>query len=390
MHSQASPAPTRSTLLEAARRATAAPPGRVALHLAGLPSAAHRRRVLKVLLQDAAQAGGGQVFETTDGAMLLLGAQEAAAARASQALGRLAGPQPVVAQTWRLPQDAAPLLAWVEGANLGPGAAPPAPSPSIAGLDALLAGLRPDRVFRRQAILRLGQEMALPGRRLVLSAAALTAELGPLAEDADLRRHAEDALARLLPRMVGTPGPLNPPGVLLLPLPAETLPGPAPRPGLVGVLPLHTAANPEALAERRAALAELGWGLAIAGLDATALPLLQPEHLAADWLLLQWSPALARCGFTPGPAMAGSCILGGTDAPEALAWGMAQGITRFAGPHVETVLASARLTGCREAGECTQRQCGERAAATAPAARTGCRNLALLDATLPLPKAATA
>ncbi len=382
-------APNRGALLEAARRVVAAGVGgRVALRLAGVPAASHRRRVLKVLLQDAAQTGGGQVFETTTGEMLLLGTQVSAAARASAALARLAGTAPLTLETWMLPQEAQRLMSWVEAATLLPPQGPPPAAPGIAGLDALLATLAPELVFRRRGILRLGQEMALPGRLLEFSAAALAAELGGLAEDADLRRHAEDALVRRLLSRLGAPGPLRPQGTLLLPLPLDLMPGPVPRPGLVGVLPLQAAADPDALEERRAAMAEQGWGLAVAGLDAAALRLVAADAIPADWLLLHWSPALAALDPALAPATLRRCLLLGCDGPEALAWGQSRGITRFVGPHVEAVLAAARLSGCREAAACTQRQCGERAAATASAARTACRNQALLDATLPLAKAA--
>ncbi len=384
------PAANRATLVEAARRALAGPPGRVALRLAGLPAAPHRRRVLKVLLQDTAQASGGQVFETAEGEMLLLGAPEAAAARVALAISRLAAPGPLAAETWRLPLDSPRLMAWVEAASLRPAPPPPPPLPGVVGLDQALEAVPPDRVFRRRSILRLGSEMAMPGRRLVVSGPALAAELGVLAEDPDLRRHAEDMLALRLLRGLTRPGPLNPPGALLLPLPLAGLPPPAPRPGLVAVLPLASAADPDALADRREALAELGWGLAISGLDPAALRLVALAAIPADWLLLRWVPGMADPAHGLGPSEASRCVLVGCDGPEALAWGRAHGLTRFSGPHVEAVLASARLGGCREAAGCTQRQCGERAAATAAAARTGCRNLGLLDATLPMAKAEAA
>lgn len=384
------PAVNRATLVEAVRRAIAGPAGRVALRLSGLPAAAHRRRVLKVLLQDTAQTAGGQVFETSDGEMLLLGAPEAAAARTAQAVTRLAAPAPLLAETWRLPLDAQRLMAWVESTSLRPPPAPPQAAPGVAGLDQLLAQVPPERVFRRRAILRLGQELAMPGRRLVISRPALAAELGALAEDPDLARHAEDLLALRLLRLLDRPGPINPPGAVLVPLPPGTLPPPASRPGRVAVLPLAATADPDALAEYREALAERGWGLALAGLDAAALRLVALEAIPADWLLLQWQPGLADPAHGLSPADAGRSVLTGCDGPEALAWGRARGIVRFSGPHVETVLAAARLAGCREGAQCGQRQCGERAAATAPAARTGCHNLALLDATLPLAQAEAA
>ena len=384
------PAAGRNALLDAARRALAgADNGRVALRLSGVPEAPHRRRVLKVLLQDAAQTGGGQVFETTAGELLLLGAQDAAVARAAAALGRLAGSAPLVQETWQLPADGARLMAWAETTSLQPANAAPPLTAGLAGLDALLAGLTPELVLRRRSILRLGARTALPGRLLEISAAALAAEFRALAEDADLRRHAEETLIyRLLPRLAAA-GPMRPQGQLLLPLPAGFVGLPAPRPGLVGVLPLLAAADPDALAERRAGLAKLGWGLAVGGLDAAALRLVALAAIPADWLLVQWSAALAALNPSLGPGGgAGRCLLVGCDGPEALSWGMARGVTHFAGPHVETLLAAVRLDGCRQASGCTQRQCGERAAATAAAARIGCRNHALLDATLPQKPAA--
>lgn len=378
----------RATLAAAARRAIGAPPGRTALRVSGLPAAPHRRRVMKVLLQDAAQLGGGQVFETAADEMLLLGTPEATASRAAAQLATLGGSAaagPLGTELWRLPEDARRLLLWVDTIELSPPPPPPPLPPGVAALDARLAALPPERVFRRRAILRLGRELAMPGRRLVLSEAALAAELGPLATDADLRRHAGLALARGLLRRLAEPGAFSPPGTLLLPLPAGSLPPPAPRPGLVAVLPLTAAADPDALAEQREALAGLGWGLAIEGLDAAALRLVSLSAIPADWLLLRHGPGLTEPaeGFSPGEAA--RTVLVGCDGPEALAWGRARGITRFSGAHVEAVLAAARLGHCREAAGCTQRQCEERASATAEPGRTACRNHTLLDATLPLP-----
>jgi hypothetical protein len=312
------------------------------------------------------------------------------ATRTAQALAQLAAPAAVQAELWRLPGDAPRLMAWVDGASLRPAPPPPPALPGVAGLDAALAQLPPERVFRRRAILRLGDEMAMPGRRLVISRPALAAELGALAEDADLCRHAEDLLALRLLRGLDRAGPMNPPGALLLPLPPGTLPPPASRPGRVAVLPLASAADPDALADYRETLAERGWGLAVAGLDAAALRLVALAAIPADWLLLRWQPGMAEPAHGLGPADAARCVLSACDSPEALAWGRARGISRFAGPHVETVLAAARLGTCREASTCTQRQCGERAAATAVSARVGCRNLGLLDATLPLAEATAA
>ncbi len=337
-------------LLPAIRHVLAAAAGRVTLRLAPagpLTGTAHRRRATMALLQDAALAGGGQVFETAAGDLLLLATAAPAAERAAALLARLSAE--AAPETWTLPADNALLLAWAETARLSPPMprGPAAPAPGPAGLDALLDALPLHRVVRRQAILwhAAGAAPALAARRLVVCRAALRAVLGALAPDPDLLRHAEDRIAARLsgdrtavhssgdwiaarssgPRPAAGQGPVglaaDPAALLLVPLPLHGWPepthghrpehGPPPadrdapglvsrtgsRPGpslgLIGVLPLAAAADPAALAQRRAALAAAGWGLALSGLDAAALRLVTPALLAADLLLLRWSPALA-------------------------------------------------------------------------------------------------
>ena len=129
----------------------------------------------------------------------------------------------------------------------------------------------------------------------------------PLGEDADLLRHAADRVAARLPGTVLLSGrgkaepPLGgiPPRMpVLLPLPLRPLPARAPRPGLIGVLPLAAAAAERRFRRRSAAPSwpALGWRLGIGELDAAALRFVALAALqaAADLLLLRWSPALAR------------------------------------------------------------------------------------------------
>ena len=73
--------------------------------------------------------------------------------------------------------------------------------------------------------------------------------------------------------------------------PAAGLPPPGEAPGRFAVLPLTAAADP-ALPALRQALAGRGWGLALDGLEAAALALVEPAGLPADLILLRWSPAL--------------------------------------------------------------------------------------------------
>ena len=327
--------------------------GRVALRLlpegrlAGPPP---RRRLIRALLQDAADTAGGAVFETTAGEMLLLGAMAGAARRVVAVLAGLnAGAPPP--QLWVLPQDGAALLAWASGARIA-AAEVPAPLPlapaGLAGLEARLDALPADRVLCHRASVQPGvQPGAAPtgrGRRLRLSRSLLMAELGPLAEEADVLAHAADRLAgRLLPALAAWAQDL--PGWRLLPLPRSGLsalprrpglPPPGEAPGRFGVLPLTAAADP-ALPALRQALAGRGWGLALDGLEAAALALVEPAGLPADLILLRWSPALEdRASLAALRAMPPDrLVLTGCDGPAALGWAARRGLAGVTGPAVE-------------------------------------------------------
>ena len=296
-------------LSTALRRATRDGRGRVVLRVED--AAPHRRKVARALLQEGALAAGGQVLDGPGGDLLLVGAEPGRAARLRELVERLVGPAHT--QILCLQRDAAALLAYASG---GPAPVPRLPDegPGLAGLDAFLdamplnagvrrlqgwpvaggtppGSLRPG--FLRPAFLRIEPDRA----RLRLA-------LGPLGEDADLLDHAARRLTtRLLGALadpaearalLGTP----PPPRLHLPLPAGLLQDAAANaipPGLLTVtLPLAAAADPEALAHRRAGLAASGIGLEIEGVDATALALLDGAALGADLIRLRWSPALAE------------------------------------------------------------------------------------------------
>ena len=227
-----------------------------------------------------------------------------------------------------------------------------APSPSTAGLDALLDGLPPAAVAERRPVVRLapGREPAVAAERFVVSRRKLAAELGAAVEDdEDLLRHAADGIAARLAGVVFSPGAAGAPAAdgvparvpVLLPLPLRPLPDPAPRPGLVGILPLAAAAACGApLAERRAELAALGWRLGIGGLDAAALRFVAPAALgtAADLLLLRWSPALARQEDALRGADPQALVLTGCDGAGAVEWGRNAGLVLFSGPGAEATL----------------------------------------------------
>ena len=324
-------------LLPIVRQALPGAAGRVALRLhpqgrlAGPPA---RRRLARAILQDAAEVGGGAVFDTTSGEMLLLGAMAGAGRRAAAVLGALAA-DAAPPELYLLPRDSGALLGWAATTQVAaPEAVAPPPSQGLEGLEARLDALPADRILRHRGIIRPGAAVPARGRRLRLSRPALAAELGPLAEDADLLAHAADRLAaRLLPALAVWAQDL--PGWRLLPLPRRGLPPPSVVPGLFGVLPLAAAADP-ALAGRREALAGRGWGLALEGLEAAALALVRPAGLAADLVLLRWSPALedraALAALREMPA--GRLLLTGCDGAAALAFAARLGVAAT-GPAVE-------------------------------------------------------
>ncbi|MDB5375138.1 MAG: hypothetical protein JWP04_3780, partial [Belnapia sp.] len=239
MDASSPPPPPAPALLPVVVQALPGAAGRLALRLrpegrlAAFPA---RLRLIRALLQDAAATGGGAVFETTAGELLLLGVMAGAGRRAAALLAGLA-PDAPPPELFLLPQDAGPLLTWAATALIAaPEVLPPRPSEGLAGLDARLEALPVDRVLRHRIVLRPGAAVPERGRRLRLSRVALATALGPLAADADLLAYAADRLTlRLLPAL--TAWARDVPGWRLLPLPRRGLPSPNAVPGLFGVLP---------------------------------------------------------------------------------------------------------------------------------------------------------
>jgi len=119
-----------------------------------------------------------------------------------------------------------------------------------------------------------------------------------------------------------------------------------------------------------------------------ALMLTMPMVLEPDLVKLDWSPRLPEAGSAVDQAvmaLGGSrVVLHRAETEEALSWGMAHGIRRFQGRHVDAMLAAGRIGACAHGGGCSLRQCIERASATGPGGRAGCNNPTLLDAAAPL------
>ena len=408
---------------------------------------AHHRRVARALLDDAAQRHGGQVFALRNLDLVLLCPQAALRTSVTmrpltppargtppgmspgetlpELLLRLLGAetQGAVAPLalWSLPEQQDRLLAYATGRMNECGLTPvdraiARADPPGSTADATTR-LLPDLLLRQTAIL-LGP--AAPGSvslrlrplfREITAADALQAEAGthPFAADPFVLRH---FAARLQARVLAA-------------LPAEAMHGDRLDP-LAGTRALHlnlapdsvatdafaavaalcrargiglgveinladAGADPESYAAARAILAAGGITCAIDHVSLLALRLARPATLAPDLVKLEWTPRLSRLSAPEHEALEGDLrgigperlLLMGADGEAALQWGLTHGIRRFQGRHVDIMLAASRLAGCPHAGDCTMRQCAERASATAPAGRASCRNTALLDAATP-------
>jgi hypothetical protein len=260
--------------------------------------APYRRRAARSLMQEGALAAGGRVMDGPAGELLLVGAEAGLAGRLRGLLDKLVGP--AATQILSLERDAAALRAYAAGTAALP--AGPAPEgPGLAGLDAALDAMPLGRAVRRLHGMAPGG--ARPAfLRIEPDRAWLARALGVVGGDADLLDHAARRMtARLLAALADPAearkllGPAAPPR-LHLPLPAggraAATATVAPPGLLVATLTLAEAADPAALAARRAGLAAAGIGIEIEGLDAAALGLLESAALPGDLVRLAWSPAL--------------------------------------------------------------------------------------------------
>jgi hypothetical protein len=160
--------------------------------------------------------------------------------------------------------------------------------------------------------------------------------------------------------------------------------------------------DPHRFASARAVLGEHGLNLVLDDVSHTSLAISRPWALRPDMVKLEWSPRLTDLG-EPDRALIERAIadidparivLHRAETEAALRWGVARGIKRFQGRHVDAMLGASRIIACPNAEGCTLRQCVERASAIGRAGRAGCWNLPLLDlgtpgpATAPIPRSA--
>ena len=414
----------------------------LALHLSRLPAPGprpHHRRVARAILDDAARRHEGQLFVLTNGDLVLLCRSarpgHAAAAPDPAALPdtlarllRMDMPDPGRLTTvWKL-DEALPALAAFAAERLAEGGrtmiAAPAPGPGLAmqtgvvhALAAIAEGPATADLLRRQTGVLVAAHP--PGgpllrplfQEVTFSIAALEARIaagGQAGADPFLFRHLAGRLdRRMLARLTeaaGTGGVLDiaagaygtAPLHINLTLPVilsdafarfARLCRDSAAPLGVEVTLVEACDDAAAFGRARRALAESGLTLVLDGVSHLALVLARPCALRPDLVKLDWSPRLGALAGEEQQQVAATLdrlgahrvVLHRAETEAALRWGMANGIRRFQGRHVDAMLAGARMAACPRAAGCTLRQCGERAAATGPAGRAGCGAVGLLD-----------
>ena len=392
---------SQTSLQDALRRALRDEGGRAAVRVA--PGAQpEAQRLVFALLRETSDVKGGSLLEIMPNDWLLTELPSFEAGKLQALLGKILGE----ASVKLLPLPASKnILAGLLHASRLPQflEVPAAELVSPLGLDARLDKINLAQIYRRQNIVGIadGRLPRLVFQRLARERSGLRQLLGALAEDRALLRHAEAQIQKRVLEALGEEGtrrslmgggPIAP---LFLDLPPELLPAmspeandtsfPAATPALYATLSLHDAISISNLASRRESLHQEAWGVAISGLSASALSLVEVDALPADWLILDWSPALEDTQALKALRRVDRArlILDGCNGEAALTWGLSQGIQLYCGPWIEDVIAASRMEHCSEAELCLRSECRARGLATSPSGRIGCHTPLLLEAVLP-------
>ena len=383
----------------------------------------HHRRIARAVLDDAAQRQGGQVFALHNDDLALVFGMEDDGGSLLETLARLfqvdvpdaAG----LTTLWALPRDGAALLDYArlrmqDDVHDAP-AEPAGSAHAIEAIDAVIGQSRISDLMQRQTAVLLSpgnhQSMRPLFREVTFSVAVLEARIAAIGQanaDPFLFRHLASRLdGRMLDVLrqdLQVNGPLTAGACTLGPALhlnltlsgvlsdrfahfAATCRAVGARVG-VEISLVEACGDPEAFIAARTRLRLAGLGFVLDSVSHHALLLTMPAVLEPDEVKLDWSPRLPESG----PAMAAAVaalghdrvVLHRAETEEALAWGLAHGIRRFQGRHVDAMLAAGRIRACSHGGGCALRQCVERASATGPGGRAGCDNPALLDAAIPL------
>jgi hypothetical protein len=421
-------------LLDAVERALRAPQGRMALvlHLSQMaPPAprAHHRRIARAVMDDAAQRHAGQVFALHNDDLVLLFRSDDAGIAVTDTLARLFlidVPDPSRLTTlWSLARDADAVKHYVQARLLDTMPDPDLSEPigsthAIDAIDQVIQHSRISDLMQRQTAVLLmpGSQLGLKPlfREITFSVAVLEARIALIGQanaDPFLFRH---LASRLDGRMLdvlrqdlqvngpltagGRSGPMLHLNLTLAGILSDRFARFAATCRALGaqigveISLVEACADPEAFIVARTRLRLAGLTLVLDGVSHHALMLTMPMVLEPDLVKLDWSQHLPEAGPAVEQAVMAlgrdRVVLHRAETEQALSWGLAHGIRRFQGRHVDAMLAAGRIGGCAHSGGCTLRQCIERASATGPGGRAGCNNPPLLDAAFPLNSSSTA
>ena len=384
------------------------------LHLSRLLAPAprpHHRRVARLVLDDAAQLYGGQVFPRPNGDLALICATDAASGLI-ETLARLfradaSTPSTLLSQ-WTLPQDAESVLTYAgrESPAFDAVMDVPVEASVVDAIGALIATTRFSDLVRRQMAVHITGTGARPMfHEVAFSSQAVQARvaaMAPARADPFLFRHIAARLdVRMLEAMQGEmtrAGPLALCRTIHLKL---TLQGArsagflrfaaaARRSGVavgIEISLLEACADAAGFAEAKAVLRDNACAVVLDAISHPALLITTPEVLEPDLIKLDWTPRMASLpareqrGLEAGLQRLGldRVVLQGSETEYAVSWGLGIGIRRFQGSYVDAMMGAFRITACPHAPLCTFRQCTDRGTATGEAGRMGCRNTALLD-----------
>ena len=402
----------------------------LALHLSRLSAPAprpHHSRIARAVLDDAAARREGQLFALMNGDLVLLFPGGDGGVGLATTLAQLFAPDApdpsLLISRWLLPAESGQLFAYLDALpTLAGGPASLEPDAHLSTVAQLCDAVEPGKV-RELLERQTGILVALTGasrvmplfREIRFSLATLetrAAASGHVTADPFLFRHLIAKLGQGM--LAATAGDLQYDGSALgwaregrlavhinmsldailspalLEL-AEVAEATAARIA-VEIALVEVCADAEQFVRARDRLRGLGFGVVLDDVSHHALLVTRLAALQPDLIKLDWSRQLPQAGDALDAAVeavgAARIVLQGADTEEAMRWGLARGIRRFQGRHVDNILAAARLTACPEAALCTLRKCADRESAATATGRSDCGNLSLLDAAMPLQRTA--
>ncbi len=369
----------------------------------------HHRLVARCLFDDTVRQAGGQVFTCGNGDLVLIAGPDAVASLGAVLLTLFRPEAPGDQQllgAWSLPADATSVRAdfACSPEEASPAEDPPVPLGAMAAISAALALAPHGDLVRRQTAVRIDGRRVTPlFQELSVSFPALEARIGmrvPRGADPYLFRYISGQLDQGMLQVLAQADLSQVPALNVnLPLSLASSPGfaslqaTASRFGTrLGIeLPFVEAiANVHRFVEIRDRLQAEDCQVVLDGIDYHTLLHCDPASLQPDMVKLAWSAMIpiqpARDARRLSSALerlgADRIVLCHAETEAALVWGMAHGIARFQGRHVDAMLAAERISTCRFSSACSLRQCIDRAAATDEAGQDGCNDTGLLGGAL--------